>query len=70
MFCKKCEAPVYDFKGKLTGYRQGRVVVDQVFSEHNHVELFCIRCGKRWMVDKTKGAFGAWLDKTTRSLTA
>lgn len=59
MFCRKC----------ATDKRQGgRVFVDQVFSEHNHVELFCIQCGKRWMIDKTKGAFGVWLDRT-RSLT-
>lgn len=54
MFCKKCN---------------GRVLLDQAFSENNHSELFCLRCGKRWMVDKTKGAFGAWLDRRVRSST-
>lgn len=54
MFCKKCS---------------GRVFVDQVFSENNHQELFCIRCGKRWMIDKTKGVFGAWLTSKVRSTT-
>lgn len=53
MFCKKCAS--------------GRVFIDQVFSENNHVELFCIQCGKRWMIDKTKGAFGVWLDKLVKS---
>jgi hypothetical protein len=52
MFCRKCA---------------GRVFVDQVFSENNHTELFCIQCGKRWMVSKDKGAFGAWLDRKARS---
>lgn len=25
----------------------GRVFVDRAFSEYNHIEIFCIRCGKR-----------------------
>jgi hypothetical protein len=52
MFCKRCT---------------GRVMVDSIFSENNHIELFCIRCGKRWMVDKVNGVFGAWLDRKARS---
>lgn len=36
---------------------------DRVFSEKKHVELFCILCGKRWMLDKTKNRFAAWLWK-------
>lgn len=54
MFCKKCK---------------GRVFLDQVFSENNHQELFCVRCGKRWMISKDKGAFGAWLTSRARSTT-
>lgn len=69
MFCRKCEAPVRNDKGKIIGLRQGRVFLDKVFSEHNHIELFCIRCGKRWMINKEKGAFGAWLDRRARSIT-
>jgi hypothetical protein len=53
MYCKRCA---------------GRVFLDQVFSEHSHVELFCIQCGKRWMIDKTKGAFGAWLNRKAASI--
>jgi hypothetical protein len=60
---------VRNSKGKLVGYHQGRVFLDQVFSEHSHVELFCIQCGKRWMIDKEKGAFGAWLNKKVAKLT-
>jgi hypothetical protein len=67
MHCNKCKTEVYDTKGKFLGYHQGRVFVDQVFSGNTHVELFCVRCGKRWMIDKTKGAFGAWLDRKVRS---
>lgn len=36
---------------------------DRVFSEKKHVELFCILCGNRWMLDKTKNRFAAWLWK-------
>ena len=41
----------------------GRVFVDRVFSQKLHVELFCILCGKRWMVNKDTNAFGRWLEQ-------
>lgn len=46
MQCKKCT---------------GKVFVDRIFSEKRHLELFCIMCGKRWMLDKEKSRFAAWL---------
>lgn len=46
MSCSKCK---------------GRVFVDRIFSEKKHVELFCICCGKRWMLDKEKNGFAKWL---------
>jgi hypothetical protein len=48
MTCKKC---------------QGRVFVDRVFSQKLHIELFCIMCGKRWMVNKDMNVFGRWLEQ-------
>jgi hypothetical protein len=48
MWCSKCS---------------GRVFVDRVFSQKLHMELFCVMCGKRWMVNKEMSAFGKWLDK-------
>lgn len=48
MVCKKCG---------------GRVFVDRLFSEKKHMELACSRCGKRWMLDKDKNRFAAWLCK-------
>jgi hypothetical protein len=45
--CKKCK---------------GRVFVDRVYSQNLRVELFCIMCGKRWMVKKDN-RFGAWVAK-------
>lgn len=41
----------------------GRVFVDRVFSQKLHVELFCILCGKRWMINKETNRFGRWLDQ-------
>jgi len=41
----------------------GRVFVDRVFSQKLHIELFCILCGKRWMLSKTSNALGKWLDQ-------
>lgn len=48
MFCGKCS---------------GRVFVDRVFSQKLHVELFCIMCGKRWMINKDTSALGRWLEQ-------
>jgi hypothetical protein len=48
MSCKKCG---------------GRVFVDRVFSQKLHVELFCIMCGKRWMINKDRSALGRWLEQ-------
>jgi len=45
--CKKCK---------------GRVFVDRIYSQNLRIELFCILCGKRWMV-KRDNRFGAWLAK-------
>jgi hypothetical protein len=42
---------------------KGRVFVDRVFSQKLHVELFCILCGRRWMINKDTSAFGRWLEK-------
>lgn len=53
MNCKKCS---------------GRVFVDRAFSEKKHIELFCISCGCRWMLDKEKNRFGAWLMKLEQGL--
>ena len=40
----------------------GRVFVDRVFSQKLHVELFCIMCGKRWMINKDTNPLGRWLE--------
>ena len=44
----------------------GRVFVDRVFSQRLHIELFCIMCGKRWMINKETNAFAKWLEKKDR----
>jgi hypothetical protein len=48
MKCKKCG---------------GRVFVDRVFSQKLHTELFCIMCGKRWMLNKNMNALGKWVEE-------
>ena len=53
MWCKKCN---------------GRVFIDRVFSQKLHAELFCILCGRRWMVNKETNALGRWLDQKDREL--
>lgn len=51
MFCMKCS---------------GRVFIDRVFSQKLHTELFCIMCGKRWMINKETSRFGKWLERKER----
>ena len=46
---------------------QGRVFVDRVFSQKLHVELFCMMCGKRWMINKDTSALGKWIEKRENS---
>jgi hypothetical protein len=53
MWCGKCN---------------GRVFVDRVFSQKLHVELFCMLCGKRWMINKETSRFGKWLEKKDQEL--
>jgi len=53
MYCRKCN---------------NKVFVDEVFSELNHLELFCVGCSKRWMIEKGTGVFSIWLTKRTKSL--
>jgi hypothetical protein len=53
MWCKKCN---------------GRVFVDRVFSQKLHVELFCMLCGKRWMINKETSRFGKWLETKDQEL--
>jgi hypothetical protein len=48
MRCKKCD---------------GRVFIDRVFSQKLHMELFCVMCGKRWMINKETNALAKWLDE-------
>jgi len=48
MWCGKCN---------------GRVFIDRVFSQKLHAELYCIMCGKRWMINKEMSKLGKWLDQ-------
>lgn len=67
MLCKKCYVPPmrigWDKDGNeiFRPAKQGRVFVDRIFSEKKHIELFCMQCGARWMLDKEKNVFANWL---------
>jgi len=62
MHCRKCET-IRTKPDGTTYVVQGRVFVDRIFSEKSHIELVCIACGHRWMLNKTKNVFAAWLVK-------
>ena len=49
------------------GKCKGRVFVYRVFSQKLHVELFCMMCGKRWMINKDTSALGKWLEKSEKT---
>ena len=55
MNCKRCK---------------GRVFVDRAFSQKLRIELFCIMCGKRWMIKKDGNVLGLWLENIEKRLTA
>lgn len=38
LFCRKCD---------------GRVLLDRALCKDGDIELFCIRCGKRWEIRRT-----------------
>lgn len=44
--------------GKKNDYNDqtcgGNVFYDAAFSDNSFLELFCLRCGKRWHLDKEK----------------
>ena len=60
MRCKKCS---------------GRVLLDRMYvsskskenkdrtEESNHLELYCLMCGKRWMLHKEKSSVAKWISK-------
>jgi len=35
----------------------GRVFIDRVFSQKLHIELYCLLCGRRWMINKEMSIF-------------
>ena len=49
------------------GKCKGRVFVDRVFSQKLHVELFCIMCGKRSMINKDTSPLGRWLEQAEKT---
>jgi hypothetical protein len=42
---------------------KGRMFVDRVFLSHNHLELYCLACGKREMYQNPErhGKRSAWI---------
>jgi hypothetical protein len=47
MTCKRCKG--------------GRVFIDRVFSQYDHLELYCLMCAKRWVFHKQGSKFATWL---------
>jgi hypothetical protein len=49
------------------GRCNGRVFVDRVYSQKLRIELYCVMCGKRWMI-RRETRFGTWLSKIEENL--
>lgn len=49
------------------GKCKGRVFIDRVFSQKLHVEMFCIMCGKRWMINKDTSPLGRWIERKEKN---
>lgn len=41
LYCRKCS---------------GRIFIDRVHSNNGDIDLFCIKCGSRWMLHKSNPA--------------
>jgi hypothetical protein len=41
--------------------KTGRVFIDRVFSQYDHLELYCMQCAKRWVFHKQGSKFAKWL---------
>lgn len=46
----------------------GRVLVDRVFLSYDHLELYCMKCGKRWMYNHPDrhGEIAQWIMKAEK----
>lgn len=51
MWCKKCG---------------GKVLADRTFDQNVALELYCIGCGKRWMLSRSSNALGRVLNRLER----
>jgi hypothetical protein len=51
MYCKRC---------------QGRVFIDRIFFDYDHLELFCIRCSKRWVLHKSESRLAKWINRAEK----
>lgn len=51
----------FDREGNQTEGCGGRVLVDRAFSNENWLELACIECGKRWLLDALSNALARTL---------
>ena len=48
---------------------KGRVLVDRVFLSYDHLELYCMVCGKRWMYNNPDrhGEIATWIMKAEKT---
>lgn len=61
MRCLKCKTKEHRPDGAVT-FNYGRVMVDRLYPQDKRVELYCLRCGKRWFVKNNEGnSFSVWL---------
>lgn len=62
MFCKKCGGRVF-LDRMFVGTKKKNSDGDKEEDRSPGVELFCVMCGKRWMLNRDKNRLAAWLVK-------
>lgn len=58
--CQKCGGRVF-IDRMFTGAKKKKAKSNDAINDSNTVELACIMCGKRWILNKDKNRLASWL---------
>lgn len=63
MWCKKCGGRVFIDRMYVGAKKKKKGDTQASHEEATNVELFCVMCGKRWMLNKEKNVVAKWLSE-------
>ena len=61
--CKKCGGKVFIDRMFAGSKKKAKGDGNEAHEESTNVELACIMCGKRWMINREKSVLGRWLHR-------